>query len=429
MLLGAIGMGENRVVVTGMGVVSPIGIGVRTFWDAVQNGISGTKRVDERIDLAGIPCKIGAPVEDFAPDVVREMGRNPRKLDRAAQMTLVAAREALADAGLDLDRVDLDRVGVIVGTGIGGIQSLAENHEIFLRQGPDRVSPRFISQLMPNSLAAEIALTFGFRGINFGVVTACASANHAIGLAGELLRGGFADIVLAGGGEAAMIPVTYAGFARAGALSQRNDEPERASRPFDRDRDGFVLGEGAGILVLETVAHARARGARARAELLGFGMTDDAHHITAPDPEGRGAREAMARAIRQAGVSPPEVDYINAHGTSTPLNDRIETLAIKALFGDHAYCLSISSTKSQTGHLLGAAAAVEAVATILAIEEDLVPPTINCDHPDPDCDLDFTPHRPVPRRVNIALSNAFGFGGHNAVIVLGKAREGRVTDG
>ncbi len=414
---------------TGMGVVSPIGIGVGAFWEALQKGVSGTKRVDEGIDLAGIPTKIGAPVENFTPDALREMGKNPRKLDRAAQMTLVAAREALADAGLELDREDRDRIGVVVGTGIGGIQSLAENHEILLRQGAERVSPRFISQLMPNSLAAEVALTFGFTGINFGVVTACASANHAIGLAGELLRGGFADVVISGGGEAAMIPVTYAGFSRAGALSQRNDEPERASRPFDRERDGFVLGEGAATLVLETLSHARQRAARVHAELLGFGMNDDAYHITAPDPEGRGAREAMSRAVRQAGVSPLDVDYINAHGTSTPLNDKIETLAIKALFGDHAHRLSISATKSQTGHLLGAAAAVEAVATILAIKEDLVPPTINYDHPDPECDLNYTPHRPVHRRVDIAISNSFGFGGHNAVIMLGKAGQEQVGDG
>ena len=414
---------------TGMGVVSPIGIGVGAFWEALQKGVSGTKRVDEGIDLAGIPTKIGAPVENFTPDALREMGKNPRKLDRAAQMTLVAAREALADAGLELDREDRDRIGVVVGTGIGGIQSLAENHEILLRQGAERVSPRFISQLMPNSLAAEVALTFGFTGINFGVVTACASANHAIGLAGELLRGGFADVVISGGGEAAMIPVTYAGFSRAGALSQRNNEPERASRPFDRERDGFVLGEGAATLVLETLSHARQRAARVHAELLGFGMNDDAYHITAPDPEGRGAREAMSRAVRQAGASPFDVDYINAHGTSTPLNDKIETLAIKALFGDHAHRLSISATKSQTGHLLGAAAAVEAVATILAIKEDLVPPTINYDHPDPECDLNYTPHRPVHRRVDIAISNSFGFGGHNAVIMLGKAGQEQVGDG
>lgn len=411
---------RTRVAITGMGVVSPIGIGVGAFWKAVQEGLSGTKRVDGIINLEGIPTKVGAPVEDFTPDGLRDLGRNPRKLDRAAQMTLVAAKEALDDARLDLARESMERVGVIIGTGIGGIQSLVESHEHFLRQGPGRVSPRFISQLMPNSLAAEVALTFGFRGINFGTVTACASANHAIGLAGELLRGGFADVIITGGGEAALIPLTFAGFSQAGALSQRNDHPERASRPFDRDRDGFVMGEGAAVLVLESLEHAQTRGARVHAELLGFGMNDDAYHITAPDPEGRGAQEAMALALRQAGISPSEVDYINAHGTSTPLNDKVETLAIKRLFGEHAQRLSISSTKSQTGHLLGAAAAVEAVATILAIKEDLVPPTINYENPDPECDLDYTPNRPVRRKVDIALSNSFGFGGHNAVIVLGK---------
>jgi len=413
-------MSRTRVVVTGMGVVSPIGIGVGAFWKALRAGVSGTKRVDAMINLEGIPTKVGAPVEDFAPDSLRELGRNPRKLDRAAQMALVAAQEAVADAGLNLAAEDLDRVGVIIGTGIGGIQSLVENHEQFLRQGPDRVSPRFISQLMPNSLAAEIALTFGLRGINFGVVTACASANHAIGLAGELLRGGWADAVVTGGSEAALLPLPYAGFSQAGALSQRNDDPERASRPFDRERDGFVPGEGAGILVLEALDHAQRRGARVRAELLGFGMNDDAYHITAPDPEGRGARDAMALALHHAGLSPHEVDYINAHGTSTQLNDKVETLAIKALFGDHAQRLSVSSTKSQIGHLLGAAAAVEAVATILALGEDVVPPTINYEHADPECDLDYTPNQPTRRRVDIAVSNSFGFGGHNAVIVLGK---------
>ncbi|MFQ6117174.1 MAG: beta-ketoacyl-ACP synthase II, partial [Candidatus Bipolaricaulia bacterium] len=275
-------------------------------------------------------------------------------------------------------------------------------------------------KLMPNSLAAEIALTFGFRGPNFGVVAACASANHAIGLAGELLRDGFADLVITGGGEAALTPLTFAGFARAGALSLRNDEPERASRPFDRLRDGFVLGEGAGILILETLEHAQGRGAEPHAELLGFGMSDDAYHITAPDPDGHGAREAMARALRRAALPPQAVDYINAHGTSTPLNDKVETLAIKRLFGEHARRVAISSTKSQIGHLLGAAAAVEAIATILAIGEDLVPPTINYEHPDPECDLDYTPNRPRERRIEIALSNSFGFGGHNAVICLSK---------
>lgn len=413
-----------RVVVTGMGVVSPIGLGHSAFWEALKEGVSGTRRVDGVMNLEGIPCKVGAPVEGFDPGALQKFGKNPRKLDRAAQMTLIAAREALDDAGLDLAREDVNRIGVVIGTGIGGILTLLENHEQFLNQGPKRVSPRFISQMMPNSLAAEIALTFGLRGPNLGVVTACASANHAIGLAGELLRGGFADVLITGGGEAALSPLTFAGFSQAGALSLRNDQPERASRPFDRDRDGFVLGEGAAVLVLETVEHARNREAldRIHAELLGFGMTDDAYHITAPDPTGRGAREAMAMALRQAELPPDAVDYINAHGTSTPLNDKVETLAIKELFGTHAYRLSISSTKSQIGHLLGAAAAVEAVATIYAIKQDLVPPTINYEHPDPECDLDYTPNKPRRRRVDVALSNSFGFGGHNAVICLGKPR-------
>jgi len=411
---------RSRIVITGMGVVSPIGSGKEAFWRAVKEGVSGTRRMDGIIDLDGIPAKIGAPVKDFDPEALRELGRNPKKLDRSAQLTLIAAQEALEDSGLDLTKENMEQIGVIIGTGIGGIQSLEKSHEQFLLQGPKKVSPRFIGQLMPNSLSAEIALTFGFRGPNFGVVSACASANHAIGLAGELLRGGFADLIIAGGGEAVLTPLTYAGFARAGALSLRNDEPERASRPFDRERDGFVPGEGAGILILETLEHAQGRGAEPHAELLGFGMSDDAYHITAPDPSGHGAREAMARALQRAGLSPQDVDYINAHGTSTPLNDKVETLAIKRLFGEHAHRLSISSTKSQIGHLLGAAAAVEAIATILAIGEDLVPPTINYEHPDPECDLDYTPNKPRKRRIEVALSNSFGFGGHNAVICLGK---------
>ncbi len=411
---------RTRIVITGMGVVSPIGIGREAFWEAVITGASGARPMEGIIDLEGIPAKVGAPVAEFEPEALRELGRNPKKLDRAAQLILIAAQEALADSELDLAREDLNRIGVVIGTGIGGIQSLEKSHEQFLRQGPKKVSPRFISQLMPNSLAAEISLTFGITGMNLGVVTACASANHAIGVAGELLKSGFADLIITGGGEAALTPLTFAGFSRAGAISLRNDEPEKASRPFDLQRDGFVLGEGAGALILETLEHARKRGAQAHAELLGFGMSDDAYHITAPDPAGRGAREAMEQALRQAEVAPGTVDYINAHGTSTPLNDKVETLAIKELFGGAASRLSISSTKSQIGHLLGGAAAVEAVATIRAIEEDLVPPTINYEYPDPECDLDYTPNRPRPRKVDVALSNSFGFGGHNAVICLGK---------
>lgn len=409
---------DTRIVITGIGVVSPIGIGRGAFWKALKGGISGTRRLDY---LEGIPSKVGARVDDFELTALEELGRDPRKLDRAVQLTLVAAREALEDSKID-PREDEDRIGVVIGTATGGIQSLEENYRLLLEQGPRRVSPRLLSKFMPNSLAAEIAITFGLRGPNFGVVSACASANHAIGLAGELLRAGFADIVVTGGGEATLTPLTFASFSRAGALSRRNDEPEKASRPFDRERDGFVPGEGAGILVLETLDHARARGARPYAEWLGFGMSDDAYHITAPDPEGRGMRQAMAMSLERSGIAPEEVDYINAHGTSTPLNDKIETRAIKELFGARAQRLAISSTKSQLGHLLGAAAAVEAIATVLAIEEDIVPPTINYEYPDPECDLDYTPNKPRKRRVDTALSNSFGFGGHNAVICLGKLR-------
>jgi len=378
----------RRVVVTGLGPITPIGIGKDAFWEGLRTGRSGVRRVDEIVDLEGIDVKIGAPVLDFDP--LEHMDRRrARRIDRSAQFGLVATKLALADARVDLGKIDPDRSGVIAGTGIGGLETMSTNFKVLFEQGPRRVSPFFIPRLMPNAVAGEIAIEYGLRGANFGVVSACASSAHAIGIAAELIRSDFIDLAVAGGAEAVLLPISYAGFTQIGALSKRNDEPSRASRPFDRDRDGFVIGEGAGILILEGEERARARGARIYAELAGFGMSDDAHHITAPPPDGGGAATAIRIALSRGEVSQEEVDYINAHGTSTPLNDRSETAAIKLALGEAAYNLKISSTKSQIGHLLGAAGAAEAIATLLAMENSFIPSTLNYENPEPECDLDY----------------------------------------
>jgi len=404
------------VVITGLGPITPIGTGKEPFWEGLKSGLSGVKRVDDAVDLEGIDVKIGAPVLDFDP--LEHMDRRrARRIDRSAQFSLVATKLALADAGLDPENLDPDRVGVIAGSGIGGLETMSTNFKSLFEQGPRRVSPFFIPRVMPNAVAGEIAIEYGLRGANFGVVSACASSAHAIGIAAELIRSGFIDIAIAGGAEAVLLPITYAGFTQIGALSKRNEEPSRASRPFDRDRDGFVIGEGAGILILEDAKLARDRGARIYAELAGFGMSDDAYHITAPPPDGAGAAAAIRIALSRAGVSADEIDYINAHGTSTPLNDRSETAAIKLALGDAAYRVKISSTKSQIGHLLGAAGAAEAIATLLAMENSFIPATINYENPDPECDLDYTP-TPTEMRIDLALSNSFGFGGQNAVLLF-----------
>ena len=406
----------RRVVVTGVGPITPIGIGRDAFWDGLRNGVSGVRRVDDYVDLDGIAVKIGAPVVDFDP--LDHMDRKrARRIDRSAQFGLVATKLAFADADIDPATLDPARTGVIAGTGIGGLETMSANFKILFDQGPRRISPFFIPRLMPNAVAGEIAIEYGLQGANFGVVSACASSAHAIGIAAEIIKSGYIDVAIAGGAEAVILPITYAGFVQLGALSKRNDEPTRASRPFDRDRDGFVVGEGAGILILEEEEHARARGARIYAELAGFGMSDDAYHITAPSPDGAGPALAISLALERAGVPPTEVNYINAHGTSTVLNDRAETAAIKRALGAAAYRVKISSTKSQTGHLLGAAGAVEAIATLLTIKHGFIPATINLEHPDPECDLDYTP-TPVEAEITTALSESFGFGGQNAVLVF-----------
>ena len=408
---------RHQVVITGVGALTPLGIGVERFWEGLRVGRSGVRRVDDLVELEGIYSKIGAPVPDFDPLDYLDRKR-VRHLGRSTQLALAAATLALADAGLKLEAEQRERIGVIIGTGIGNIESILENHLKLLQQGARRVSPFFITTFMPNAAPSEVSLQWGLGGPNYGIVSACASSSHALGAAAELIREGRAEIMITGGTESVMIALAYAGFDRTQALSRRNDAPERASRPFDAERDGFVIGEGSGILILESREHAQARGAHCYAELAGYGMSADAHHVTAPDPEGQGARRAMAAALRQAGLSIDQVDYINAHGTSTPLGDASETAAIKALFGRRAYQIPVSSTKSQIGHLMGGSGAVEAIATLMAFEEGLLPPTINYEHPDPECDLDYVPNQARPAQVRVALSNSFGFGGHNCALVF-----------
>ena len=411
----------RRVVATGVGPITSIGIGKDAFWENLRAAKSGVRRVDELVDLEGINVKIGSAVADFDPVEFIE-AKKIRRLDRSAQFALASARLAFRDAGLENADFDPTRYGVIAGTGIGGMETFQENFALLTERGPRRVSPFFVPRMMPNALAGEISIAHGLRGPNFGVVSACASGSHAIGLASDLIRAGLADCVVAGGAEAVLLRVTYAGFARIGAISDRNDEPERASRPFDLNRNGFVMGEGGGFVVLESLEHAKARGAHIYAEVAGFGMTGDATHITAPAEDGAGMRASMQMALQRAEVHPEDVDYINAHGTSTPPNDRVETRAIKGTLGDGpAAKVKISSTKSQIGHLLGAAGGIEAIATLLMMEHGFIPPTLNYETPDPDCDLDYTPEA-VSMPIGIALSNSFGFGGQNATLLFRRDR-------
>jgi len=412
-------MDRAVAAVTGLGPVTSIGIGKAAYWEGLRAGRSGVRRVEDLLDLSGIEAMIGAPIMDFDPAEFIEP-KKARRQDRSVQFALAASALAMHDAGLDAEQIDPDRFGVVAGTGIGGMQTFEENFHHLIDRGPRRVSPFFVPRLMPNAVAAEISIAHGLRGANFGVVSACASGSHAIGVASELIASGLLDCAIAGGSEAVLLRITYAGFDRIGAISRRNDEPERASRPFDLHRDGFVMGEGAGFLVLENHERALARGAHIYALIRGFGMTADADHITAPAEDGSGARRAMTIAMNRGQVAPEEVDYINAHGTSTPLNDRAETLAIKSAFGDAAQALKISSTKSQLGHLLGAAGGVEAIATALTMEHGFIPQTLNYETPDPECDLDYTPTS-VETPVRVALSNSFGFGGQNASLLFIKA--------
>ncbi len=405
----------NRVVVTGIGTVSPLG-GKDELWQGLLAGVSGISRIT-RFDASDLAVQIGGEVRDFDPTDFMDR-KEARRMDRFAQFAVAAAKMSLEDAGLELPFANPDRGGVLVGSGIGGIVTLQEQSRVLFEKGAHRVSPFFVPMMIPDMASGQIAIQTGAKGINSCTVTACATGTHSIGDAFRIVARGQADVMLAGGAEAALCPLGLAGFMTAKALSTRNAEPQKASRPFDKGRDGFVMGEGAGVLVLESLDHALGRGARIYGEIAGYGASGDAYHITSPAPEGEGAQRAMAEALADAGVAPADVDYINAHGTSTPYNDLYETQAIKAVFREHAYRLAISSTKSLTGHMLGAAGAVEAAVCLLALAEQVVPGTYNYDEPDPDCDLDYVPNRSRPGRYRIALSNSFGFGGHNATLVL-----------
>ena len=411
-------MDKQRVVVTGLGALTPLGNNVDEFWAGLSQGRSGIGPVT-KFDPTGFPTRIAGEIRGFDPLAYVDK-KDARRLDPYLQYGIASAVMAVDDAGLDVTKVDATRFGVLVGSGIGGITTLLESHKTLLSKGADRVSPFFIPMLIINMASGLISMRFGAKGPNSAVVTACATGNHAIGDAFRLIQTGAADIMIAGGAEAIIVDLTFAGFCSMKAMSTRNDEPQRASRPFDADRDGFVCGEGAGLMVLESLEPARRRDARIHAEVVGYGMTGDAHHMTAPDPEGDGAARAMAAAIKDADLAPSAVQYINAHGTSTPYNDKFETIAIKRVFGDHARQLAVSSTKSMTGPLLGAAGGVEAIATVLALHHGLLPPTINYDTPDPDCDLDYVPNHARKQDIEVALSNAFGFGGTNATLLFRK---------
>ena len=408
----------RRVVITGLGLITSLGQEVEDFWKRLLAGESGVSRI-ESFDPSRYSVRIAGEIKDFNPEAWLDK-RVARHMDRFAQMAVASAVQAVKDAGLDLAKEDPFRVGAIVGSGIGGLKELEEQHTRLLEKGPMRVSPFMVPKLMINAAAGQISILYGIKGPNAGVANACASANNAIGQALWTIELDEADVMIAGGSEAALTPMGLAGFCSARALSTRNDEPARASRPFDRDRDGFVLSEGAGIVVLEEYEHARARGARVYAEFIGFGMSGDGCHIVQPDPEGRGAAAAMSQMLKDGRAEADSVDYINAHGTGTPLGDVSETKAIKTVFGDHARRLAISSTKSSVGHLLGASGGVELIATVLAIRDQVAPPTINLDEPDPECDLDYVPLVPRPMKIRRAASNSFGFGGHNASLLIQK---------
>ncbi len=413
-------MTSRRVVVTGMGCVTPLGIGVEESWKNCVEGRSGVGPIT-RFDAAGLKTQIAAEVKGFDPSSYVPR-REARKMDTFIQYAVATARMALEDAGYEVSGEAAERVGVSIGAGLGGLPEIENQHKVLLESGPRRVSPFFIPMAIANLAPGHVAIQTGAKGPNLSIVTACATGAHSIGEAWHIIRRGDADVMLAGGVESTITPLAVAGFNAMRALSTRNNEPEKASRPFDKDRDGFVMGEGGAVLVLEELEHARARGARIVAELVGYGATCDAYHITAPDPEGDGAARCMEAALRSGGIAPDEVDYINAHGTSTPFNDYYETVAVKRVFGDHAERLWISSTKSMTGHLLGAAGSVEAVFSVLAIRDQVAPPTINYDTPDPDCDLDYVPNQAREGHIERALSNSFGFGGTNASLVFARFR-------
>lgn len=408
----------RKVAVTGIGMISPLGTGTEKTWKGLLDGRSGIGKITH-FDSTGFPCQIAGEVQDFEIDRFIEI-KEQKKMDRFIHLGVAASIMAMDDSKLKITKDNAERVGVIVGSGMGGLSSIERYHSVILEKGPKKVTPFFIPMVIINLVAGQIAIRFGVKGPNLAVATACASGTHSIGDAFRLIQRGEVDAMIAGGTEAVISPLGVGGFTAMRALSTRNNEPERASRPFDKDRDGFVMGEGAGILILEEMEHAVNRGARIYAELIGYGMTGDAYHFTTPSPNGEGAARCMQAALMDSGSKPEEVNYINAHGTSTKYNDELETAAIRKIFGKHAYKLAVSSTKSMTGHLLGASGGLEGVITVLSIFNNIAPPTINLENPDPECDLDYVPHKARLMDISVAMSNSFGFGGTNASIVFRK---------
>jgi 3-oxoacyl-[acyl-carrier-protein] synthase II len=409
---------KHRVVVTGMGVVTSLGSDLPQFWNNLLNGKSGISSI-EAFDTSEYTTKIAAEIKDFTPEAFGIDRKESRKMDRFVQFGVAASKQAVQDAGLIIgENADPERVGVIVGSGIGGLGTWEEQHTVLMEKGPRRVSPFFIPMMIANMASGQVSMVTGAKGPNTTAVSACATGTHSIGDSFKMIQRGDADVMICGGAEATIRPIGMAGFCSMRAMSTRNDEPEKASRPFDIDRDGFVMGEGAGVMILESLDHALQRGARIYAEVIGYGMSGDAFHMTEPDPDG--AARCMTQALKDAGIKPDEIQYINAHGTSTPVGDKSETTAIKKAFGDHAYKLAVSSTKSMTGHLLGAAGGVEAVIVGLTLQNGVIPPTVNLENQDPELDLDYVPNKAREADVRVALSNSFGFGGHNATIIMRK---------
>jgi 3-oxoacyl-[acyl-carrier-protein] synthase II len=410
-------MEKRRIVVTGLGVISAVGNDVSSFWQALKEGKSGIGKITS-FDATKFDSRIAGEVKGFDAGFYGMSSKDTRRMDKFSQYAVAAAKQAINHAGLNLDKEDRERIGVIVGSGIGSLHTIEEQHKVMLEKGPSRMSPFLIPMLIVNEASGQVGIIFGLKGPNSCVATACASGSHSIGDAFRIIERADADIMISGGTESAVVPTGVGGFCALKALSTRNNEPQKASRPFDRDRDGFVIAEGCGIVVLEELEHAKKRKAHIIAEIVGYGMSCDAYHMTAPDPEGDGAMRAMKLALKDAGLNPQEVNYINAHGTSTKLNDKIETLAIKRAFGDYAKKVMVSATKSMTGHLLGAAGGVEFIACCLAIQDNIIPPTINYENPDPDCDLDYVPNTARKSQVNVCMSNSLGFGGHNATLIV-----------
>jgi len=414
-------MERRRVVVTGMGILCPVGNSVEEAWRNAKLGVSGIAPI-QRVDTSNLRVHFGGEVKNFdAKDLFGY--REVRRMDRVTQLAMAAAQEAMRDANLKLENEDPYECGCLIGSGIGGIESTLDQAALAAEKGPNSVSPLLIPMMLPDSPSGRVAIEYGLRGPNIGISTACATGNNAIGEATEMIRRGAADVMLTGSTEAGLVPLAIASFDNMTAVSRRNDDPATASRPFDKDRDGFVIAEGAAMLVLEELEHAKARGARIYGEILGYATTDDAYHVTAPMENGEAAQMAMRKAVRNAGIAAEDIDYINAHGTSTSLNDSSETKAIKALLGERAYDVPISSTKSVTGHLLGGAGSVEAVFSLMSIKDQFIPPTMNLLTPDPECDLNYTPNKGVSHKITTVMSNSFGFGGHNAVLVFGKYQE------